>query len=146
MRKEKVACGLNRKAGMSEIRRLYHRFEKDSFKDDRKIIKAWLLELATSALRGEMDDWKYVDTYGEGLEELLKRALPELDRLSKAEKTKADFGSVDRVVAEVTRLADAVSHGEEQRRDLSTTLDTKFDSALGRQALDALARQQQQVA
>lgn len=75
MREEKVACGLNRKAGMSEIRRLYHRFEKDSFKDDRKIIKAWLLELATSALRGEMDDWKYVDTFAEGLEELLKTGI-----------------------------------------------------------------------
>ena len=75
MREEKVACGLNRKAGMSEIRRLYHRFEKDSFKDDREIIKAWLLELATSALRGEMDDWKYVDTFAEGLEELLKTGI-----------------------------------------------------------------------
>ena len=36
-----------------------------------------------------------------GLEELLKRALPELDRLTKSDQQKADFGSVDRVIAEV---------------------------------------------
>ena len=36
-----------------------------------------------------------------GLEELMKRALPEVDRLTKTDKQKADSNSVDRVVSEV---------------------------------------------
>ena len=75
MREAKAACGMNRKAGMSEIRRLYHRFEKESFKEDREVIKKWLLELARSALRGEMDDWKRTDTFSEGLQELLETGI-----------------------------------------------------------------------
>ena len=80
-----------------------------------------------------------------GLEELMKRALPEVDRLNKADKTKADFAAVDRVVAEVVRLTEQVNTAEKERGQLASAIDTKFDNGLGRQALDTLARQQQQA-
>ena len=75
MRDAKVECGLDRKKGQSEIRRLYHRFEKDSFKEDREIVGNWLIELACSALRGDMDDWVREESFVDGLDELLKTGI-----------------------------------------------------------------------
>ena len=46
-----------------------------------------------------------------GLEELLKRTLPEIDRLSKADKLKASLGSVEAVLGEVGRLGEWLTTG-----------------------------------
>ena len=39
----------------------------------------------------------------------MKRALPEIDRLSRNEKAKADLNSVDKVIHEVGRLGEVLS-------------------------------------
>ena len=78
-----------------------------------------------------------------GIEELLKRALPEIDRLSRNEKAKADLNSVDKVIHEVGRLGEVVGGIESNHRETLNALEGKFDKQLGQQALDALARHQQ---
>ena len=80
-----------------------------------------------------------------GMEELLKRALPEIDRMSKHQKDMVTLGSVDRLVGEVSRLGDSVDVLEQSRRDSAIAIDGKFDAHLGKQSLEALARQQQQA-
>ena len=80
-----------------------------------------------------------------GLEEILKKMLPELDRLAEAEKNKADVTEVTKLVGNLGRLAEDANQAASQQKDLGAALDTKFDAQLGQRALEAIARQQQQV-
>jgi chromosome segregation ATPase len=80
-----------------------------------------------------------------GLEELLKRALPEIDRMVKVEKLKADASSVEQVFIELVKLKDQLETIEERSRGTLSMVDGKFDATLGQRALEALQRQQQQA-
>lgn len=80
-----------------------------------------------------------------GMEELLKRALPEIDRLTKAERTKASLEQVELIAADLSRQRESLSTLGEAKRELAVTLERKLDGNIGRQALDALSRQQSQV-
>ena len=77
-----------------------------------------------------------------GLEELLKRALPEVDRVSKVQLRKAEVSSVDAVVTEVSRLADELMASKEAQKALVATLTGKFDAQLGQRAQGLLAGRQ----
>ena len=80
-----------------------------------------------------------------GLEELMKRALPEIDRMVKVEKLKADSSAVERVFGELVKVKDQLEAIEDRSRGTLSMVEGKFDAALGQRALEALQRQQQQA-
>ena len=80
-----------------------------------------------------------------GLEELLKRALPEIDRLAAIQKTKADISTMEGLIQDFASLRSILDQSEERSRGTLAMVDGKFDAALGQRTLDALARQQQQA-
>jgi hypothetical protein len=79
-----------------------------------------------------------------GLDELFKRALPELDALHIKVGDRAAEASLRQLEAEVRKideaLASAVAASAERTAATSAALETKFDVALGQRALDGLAR------
>lgn len=80
-----------------------------------------------------------------GLEEILKRMLPEMDRLADAEKAKATTEEVTKVVEDMRRIAEGANETAEKNKMVQAGLDGKFDAQLGQRALEALARQQHQA-
>lgn len=79
-----------------------------------------------------------------GLEELMKRVLPEIDRQTKLAPLKADGAAVERLVDELQRVEEDLRASGARHAALEKALEGKFDLSLGRGALDALTLQQQQ--
>lgn len=77
-----------------------------------------------------------------GLEELMQRALPEVDRLSKLSKLTAEIEHVNGVLERVSALGESQLAVEARLAETARTCEGKFDGDLGQRALEALARQQ----
>ena len=80
-----------------------------------------------------------------GLEELIKKMLPELDRISASDKEKAEAAEVERIAADVAKLDEEAREARSLRVEAVNGLEGKFDAKLGQRALEALARQQHQA-
>ena len=80
-----------------------------------------------------------------GLEEVIKKVLPELDRLTDLVKDAVPSSDVARIAENLSKVAEDANFLAANAKEIKVNLDAKFDAQLGQRALEALARQQAQA-